>query len=114
MGASGYLTKQSAPDELLTAIRKILAGGKYITASLAERLAQVLGGELNQEPHESLSDRELQVLLMIARGKTLKEIASTLSLSEKTIETYRSRVSAKMGLRTNVDLTRYATQHGLL
>lgn len=114
LGAAGYVTKQSASDELLAALRKALAGGKYVTASLAEKLAASLAGEASSEPHESLSNRELQVLRMIAGGKTIKEIAAELSLSEKTVGTYRTRISEKMGLGTNVELTRYALQHHLV
>ena len=113
-GASGYLTKQSASDELLAAIRKSLAGGKYVTASLAERLAEQLSGEAPSAPHEALSPRELQVLCLIATGKTVKEIAAELSLSEKTIGTYRTRISDKLRLSTNVEITRYALQHKLV
>jgi DNA-binding NarL/FixJ family response regulator len=114
LGASGYLNKNSASDEILVAAKKAMAGGKYVTAGLAEKLASTLGGDLQRAPHESLSGRELQVLQMIARGKTIKEIAAELSLSEKTVGTYRSRVSTKMGLATNVDLTRYALQRHLV
>jgi two-component system, NarL family, invasion response regulator UvrY len=114
LGAAGYLTKQSASDELLTALRKALAGGKYVTASLAEKLAASLAGEAPASPHEALSNRELQVLRMIAGGKTIKEIAAELSLSEKTVGTYRTRISEKMRLGTNVELTRYALQHKLV
>jgi len=114
LGASGYLTKQSASEELLAAIKKALAGGKYVTASLAEKLASNLGGKTPGEPHEALSNRELQVLRLIASGKTIKEVASELSLSEKTVGTYRARLSEKMGLSTNVELTRYALQHRLV
>jgi DNA-binding NarL/FixJ family response regulator len=113
MGAAGYLTKQTAADELLAAVRKALEGGKYVTASLAETLARTLGGEIQSLPHESLSPRELQVLRLIVAGRSLKEIAAELSLSEKTVGTYRTRISDKMGLRTNVELTRYAMQNGL-
>jgi len=113
LGAAGYLTKQSASDELITAIRKALAGGKYVTASLAEKLASALSGESPGTPHEALSNRELQVLRLIAAGKTLKEIASELSLSEKTIGTYRARLAEKLRLSTNVELTRYALQNRL-
>lgn len=113
-GASGYLTKQSASDELLAAIRKSLAGGKYVTASLAERLAEQLSGDAPSAPHETLSPRELQVLCLIATGKTVKEIAAELSLSEKTIGTYRTRISDKLRLSTNVEITRYALQHKLV
>lgn len=114
LGASGYLTKQSASDELLTALRKSLAGGRYVTASLAERLAAQLSGDTPSELHDALSPRELQVLRFIATGKTVKEIAAELSLSEKTIGTYRTRISEKLRLSTNVDLTRYALQHKLV
>lgn len=114
LGASGYLTKQSASDELRAAVSKTLAGGKYVTATLAERLAQALGGQLDQKPHEALSPRELQILCLVASGQTLKEIAADLNLSEKTIGTYRTRISEKLGLRTNVELTRYALQNQLV
>jgi two-component system, NarL family, invasion response regulator UvrY len=114
LGAAGYVNKQSASDELLVALRKALAGGKYVTSSLAEKLAANLAGEVSSEPHESLSNRELQVLRMIAGGKTIKEIAAELFLSDKTVGTYRTRLSEKMGLGTNVELTRYALQHRLV
>jgi two-component system invasion response regulator UvrY len=113
LGAAGYVSKRSASDELITAIKKALSGGKYVTTSIAEKLAATMAGGAARNPHESLSNRELQVLRMIAAGKTIKEIAAELSLSEKTVATYRSRVSEKMGLATNVDLTRYAIQHHL-
>jgi len=90
-----------------------MAGGKYVTALLAEKLAATLGGDIQLAPHESLSSRELQVLQMVAKGRTIKEIAAELALSEKTVGTYRSRLSKKMGLATNVELTRYALQHRL-
>ncbi len=114
LGAAGYLTKDSASDELLTAARKVLSGGKYVTATLAEKLAAVLGGSERQEPHEVLSSRELEVLRMVASAQTLKEIAGELHLSEKTIATYRARISQKLGLASNVELTRYALQHRLV
>jgi DNA-binding NarL/FixJ family response regulator len=114
LGAAGFLSKQSASDELLLAIRKALAGGRYVTASLAEKLAAGLTGDVHAAPHEALSNRELQVLRLIAGGKTLKEIAAELSLSEKTIGTYRTRISEKMRLATNVELARYALQHKLV
>lgn len=113
LGASGYLTKSGASDELLTALRKVLAGGRYVTASLAEQLAASIAGEAPATPHETLSNRELQVLRLIAQGRTIKEIAAELTLSEKTVGTYRTRLSEKMGLATNVELTRYALQHRL-
>jgi two-component system, NarL family, invasion response regulator UvrY len=114
LGASGYLTKQSASDELITAIHKALAGGKYVTASLAEKLAASVAGETAGDPHDALSNRELQVLRLVASGRTLKEIASDLNLSEKTVGTYRMRIAEKLRLSTNVELTRYALQHKLV
>lgn len=114
LGAAGYLTKTSASAELVAAARKALAGGKYVTARLAEKLMDVLGGEAHPLPHEALSSRELQVLRLVASGKTGKEIASELHLSEKTIATYRARISDKLGLSTIVELTRYALRHGLV
>jgi len=114
LGALGYVSKGGAPEELLTAIRKALAGGRYLTTALAERLAGLLAGEPHSAPHELLSNRELQVLRMIALGKTVKEVAGELALSEKTIATYRARISEKMHLSTNVELARYAMQHKLV
>jgi DNA-binding NarL/FixJ family response regulator len=114
LGAAGYLNKQTACDELITAVKRLLDGGKYVTNSLAELLAGSLGPKPDHAPHEALSDRELQVLRMIATGKTLKEIAADLSLSEKTVGTYRLRIAEKMHLASNVELTRYALQHKLV
>ena len=113
LGASGYVSKESASDELLAALRKALAGGRYVTASLAEKLAASVAGDTPSAPHETLSNRELQVLRLIAQGRTIKEVAAELALSEKTIGTYRTRISEKMGLSTNVELARYAFQHKL-
>ena len=113
LGASGYVSKESASDELLAALRKALAGGRYVTASLAEKLAASVAGDAPSVPHETLSNRELQVLRLIAQGRTIKEVAAELSLSEKTIGTYRTRLSEKMGLSTNVELARYAFRHKL-
>ncbi|MCP5524147.1 MAG: response regulator transcription factor [Verrucomicrobiales bacterium] len=114
LGAAGYLNKQSACDELVVAVRKVLAGGRYVTASMAERLAASLGGGLEQAPHESLSSRELQVLRLVATGKTLKEVAAELALSEKTVGTYRARIAEKTGLSSSVQLARYAMRHKLV
>lgn len=114
LGAAGYLTKNTASSELVAAARKALSGGKYVTARLAERLMDVLGGEGNPSPHEALSSRELQVLRLVASGRTSKEIAAELHLSEKTIATYRARISDKLGISTIVELTRYALQHQLV
>jgi DNA-binding NarL/FixJ family response regulator len=114
LGAAGYISKQSASSELVAAIHKALAGGRYITPSLAEALAATVAGESPALPHETLSDREMQVLRHVALGKQLKEIAAELGLSEKTIGTYRMRIARKLGLGTNVELARYATRHGLV
>ena len=113
-GAAGYLTKESAPDELVVAIRKVSMGGKYISSSLAEKLAFELEVGREQEPHETLSDREHQVLCLIASGKTVMEIAQELSLSEKTISTYRSRILEKMKMKNNAELTYYAIKNQLV
>jgi len=113
-GASGYLTKESAPDELISAIRKVSMGGKYVTPSLAEKLASDLVADGKKPLHETLSDREYQVLCMIASGKTVTEIAEELFLSEKTISTYRSRILEKMKMKTNAELIHYAIKHGLV
>jgi two-component system invasion response regulator UvrY len=113
-GASGYLTKESAPDELVVAIRKVSSGGKYISTSLAEKLAFEIEVGREQALHETLSDREYQVLCLIASGKTVMEIAQELSLSEKTISTYRSRVLEKMNMKNNAELTYYAIKNQLV
>jgi two-component system invasion response regulator UvrY len=113
-GASGYLTKESAPDELMTAIRKISQGRKYITSSLAERLALEMEADSEKPLHDVLSDREYQVLRMIAEGKTVKHIAEELSLSIKTVSTYRTRIMEKMKMTTNAELMHYAMKHHLL
>jgi two-component system invasion response regulator UvrY len=113
-GAAGYLQKESAPAELVGAVRKIARGGKYVTASLAEKLAFELVGPDDKEPHEALSDREYQVLCLLASGKGIKEIARAVNLSASTIATYRSRVMAKLGLESTVDLVKYALAHKLV
>jgi two-component system invasion response regulator UvrY len=113
-GASGYLTKESAPDELIAAIRKVSMGGKYVTSSLAERLAFDLGVDAEKPPHERLSDREYQVLCMIASGETVNEIARELLLSAKTISTYRSHILEKMNMKKSAELIHYAIQHRLV
>jgi two-component system invasion response regulator UvrY len=113
-GASGYLTKESAPDELIDAIRKVAKGGKYITSSLAERLAGEIGPSTVKPIHETLSDREYQVMCMIASGKTVKDIAEELNLSVKTISTHRARILRKMHMDNNAQLTHYAIKHNLV
>lgn len=112
-GASGYLMKESAPDELLLAIRKVLCGGKYVSASLAERLAFRPSPE-GSSPHQALSNREFQVFRLVTSGKAMKEIAGELSLSVKTVSTYRTRILEKMNMKTNTDLIRYALRTRLL
>jgi two-component system, NarL family, invasion response regulator UvrY len=112
-GASGYLTKESAPDELVQAIRKVAGGGKYISPNLAEALAFELEDGSSGPPHESLSDREFQVMRMMALGKTATEIAEELSLSVKTISTYRARILEKMNLKNNSEIIRYAIDNHL-
>lgn len=113
-GAAGYLTKESAPDELLNAIKKVAKGEKYITASLAEKLADDIGSDVEKPLHEILSDREYQVMCMIASGKTVKEVAENLNLSVKTISTHRSRILRKMRMDNNAQITHYAIKHGLV
>jgi len=112
-GAAGYLTKESAPDELIAAIRKVASGGKYVTQSLAESLASTLASELGKEPHETLSAREYQVMRLLAAGKTVTAIATELSLSAKTVSTYRTRILEKLDLRNSAEIIRYAFEHGL-
>ena len=114
VGAAGYMNKSSAPDELIGAIRKVSAGRKYVSPSVAEKLAFELGSDTEKLPHELLSDREYQVMLMLASGRTVSEIADELCLSVKTISTYRSRIMEKMNLKKNAELTLYAVQHHLL
>jgi two-component system, NarL family, invasion response regulator UvrY len=110
-GASGFLNKETATDELLVAIRKVLEGRKYITPYVAEKLAS---GEYDEKSlHDALSDREMQVLQLIATGKTVSEIASEISLSVNTISTYRTRILEKLNLGNNAELTRYAIDHNL-
>ena len=112
--ASGYITKQSAPKELVKAIRKVYRGGKYVSPSLAESLAFELGDDAGKVAHEKLSEREYQILRMIATGKTPKEIASELNLSEKTVATYRMRLLEKMNMKRNAELIRYALENRLV
>ena len=113
-GAAGYVTKASAPEKFVTAVRKILAGGRYISANLAERLADNLSGHFDEEPFDVLSDREYQIFLMIASGKTVSEIANELCLSVKTVSTHRTHVMQKTNMKTNAELTHYAFFKGLV
>ena len=113
-GASGYMTKESAPDELVGAVRKIVAGGRYVSPALAEKMASYLAIDTLKPPHERLSDREFVVLRMIASGKTVSRVAEELSLSVKTVSTYRVRILEKMGMASNAELTHYAIKNQLV
>lgn len=113
-GAAGYITKQSAPVELVQAIRKIMSGGKYVSAALAEELATELDDASEKLPHERLSNREFQVMRLIAAGKKSSEIADELAVTLSTVNTYRMRVLEKMGMQSNVELARYAIEHALI
>lgn len=113
-GADGYLTKASAPEELVQATKKVLNGGQYVSSSVGETLALTIKSGIEKLPHEKLSDREYEVLCLIASGKTVSEIADSVNLSVTTISTYRARLLEKMCLKNNAELTRYAVQHGLV
>jgi two-component system, NarL family, invasion response regulator UvrY len=111
-GAAGYINKESAPDELVKAIRKITRGGKYVSPTLGEKIAFVM--EAEPSSHHSLSDREYQVMILMASGKTLTQVAGEMSLSVKTISTYRERILSKMKMKSNAELTYYAIKHNLV
>jgi len=113
-GASGYANKDCAPDELIRAVTKVRAGGRYVSDALAERLVLDIQTDSGKPPHEMLSDREFEVLCSIARGRAVSEIAKDLSLSVKTVSTYRTRILEKMKMRTNAELTHYAVREGLV
>ena len=113
-GAAGFIPKESAPEELIKAIRKVITGGRYITASLAERMAFELATPSDKPLHEALSDREFEVLRLIASGKSVGQIAEQVKLSVKTISTYRARVLEKMNMENNAELTHYAIKHKLV
>jgi DNA-binding NarL/FixJ family response regulator len=113
-GASGYVNKQSAHDQLVAAIRQVAAGRRYINPELAEELARSIGEPSDKKPHELLSDREFDTLRMLAGGKTLAEIAETLSISPKTVSVYRTRLLAKMKLKNNAEIAHYAVKNGLI
>lgn len=112
-GAAGYMTKESAPDELVGAIKKVLSGGRYISPALAEKMVLYLDVDVQKQPHEHLSDREFQVFKMIGAGKTVRDIAEELSLSAKTVSTYRTRILEKMSMKTNSELIHYAAHNSL-
>ncbi|HEX5127058.1 MAG TPA: response regulator transcription factor [Rhodocyclaceae bacterium] len=113
-GAAGYLSKQGAPEQLVTAIRQVASGKKYVSAAVAEELANAIGEDDDRPPHEKLSDREYQTLCMISSGKTLTQIAEQLNLSVKTVSVYRARLLEKMKLRNNAELTHYGLKHELV
>ncbi len=113
-GASGYLTKDHSPEQLLDAIRRVHRGGRYVSTTLAERLAVQLGRGFEGAPHEQLSDREFDVLRGLGTGRTVKQVAETLGLSPKTVSTYRARLMEKLSFKTAADLVRYSAQHGLI
>ena len=113
-GAAGYLTKQSAPEQLVNAIRQVASGKKYVSADLALELADAISDDSERAPHERLSDREYQTLCLIASGKTLTQIGEQLNLSVKTVSVYRARLLEKMKLRNNAELTHYGLKHGLV
>jgi DNA-binding NarL/FixJ family response regulator len=113
-GAAGYLNKMSVSDELVSAIRRVIGGRKYISLTVAEQLAQELDKPRNGMPHEALSDREFQVMCMIASGLKTSEIAEQLSISPKTVSTYRERLLEKMGMRTNTELAQYAVKNNII
>lgn len=113
-GAAGYLTKESAGEELAGAIKKVVSGGRYVSPSLAERMAAYLDIDIQKPPHERLSDREFQIMRMMASGKQVSQVARELSLSVQTISTYRARILEKMDLKNNAEMTRYAIEKGLL
>lgn len=113
-GADGYLTKASAPEELVQAIKKVLGGGQYVSSTLGEKLALTVKASTGAAPHEHLSDREYEVMCQIASGKTVSEIAETIHLGVTTISTYRARILEKMKLKNNAELTRYALKRGLV
>lgn len=113
-GASGYLTKDTAVEEIVAALKKIFQGGRYISAALAERLADQVGADHGEFAHDELSDRELEVLCLLASGKTVSNIAGQLCLSPKTISTYRARMLEKLRLATTAELIRYAVDHKLV
>ena len=113
-GAAGYITKESAGDELTAAVKKVVSGGRYVSAALAEKLASRLTPEQERPPHERLSDREYRVMWLLASGKTLHQIAEEMRLSPSTVSTYRGRILKKLGLNTNVDLVHYAMKHRLI
>ncbi|MDB4994560.1 MAG: DNA-binding response regulator, LuxR family [Myxococcaceae bacterium] len=112
-GAAGFLTKESAPDKLIQAVRKVAGGGRWVSAELGETLASIFAGETHSVPHERLSDREFEVLKLLASGRTVTQVAQELALSVKTVSTHRTRILKKMDMSTNAELTRYCVTQAL-
>jgi DNA-binding NarL/FixJ family response regulator len=113
-GAAGFLTKESAPDKLVDAVRRVASGGRFISPELAETLASMVAGEAAGKPHEQLSNREFEILKMIGSGKTVSQVADELGLSVKTVSTHRTRILKKMDMKTNAELTHYAVKNSLV
>jgi DNA-binding NarL/FixJ family response regulator len=113
-GAAGFLTKESAPERLVEAVRKVASGRRFVGPGLAEALASVVAGDAPGAPHESLSDREFEIFKMIASGRAVSQVAHDLGLSVKTVSTHRARLLKKMAMSTNAELTRYAVKNGLV
>jgi len=113
-GASGFLSKECASDDLVRAIQLIVSGNKYISRALADRLIEEIQRDTNRPPHEQLSDREYEVMSLIATGSSMKEVAAALSLSKSTVSTYRARILDKLNVKSNAEITRYAIHHGLV
>lgn len=113
LGAAGYLAKDQAPDQLITAIERIMAGGRYISATLAEQLANLMTGDTPSAPHDGLSAQEYRVMLLLAAGRRVGEIGETMHLSPKTVSTYRARILEKLAVDGNVEIARYCMSHGL-
>jgi two-component system, NarL family, invasion response regulator UvrY len=113
-GAAGFLTKESAPEQLIAAVRKVAVGGRYVSNDLAEALASLVAGEAQGAPHERITDREFEVFKMLAAGRTVSQVAHELALSVKTVSTHRTRILKKMEMKTNADLTQYAVRNALV
>jgi two-component system invasion response regulator UvrY len=113
-GAAGFLTKESAPEQLIAAVRKVAVGGRYVSNELAEALASLVAGEAQGAPHERITDREFEVFKMLAAGRTVSQVAQELALSVKTVSTHRTRILKKMEMKTNADLTQYAVRNALV
>ncbi len=113
-GAAGFLTKESAPEQLIAAVRKVAVGGRYVSNELAEALASLVAGEAQGPPHERITDREFEVFKMLAAGRTVSQVAQELALSVKTVSTHRTRILKKMEMKTNADLTQYAVRNALV